>query len=179
MAKSQSMIGFRLMCFVFKIRDFLFPRIHVLEEVGIQPGSVVLDYGCGCGSYILPLACIIGSAGEIYALDIQRSAVQAVETLVAKNSLKNVKTIFSDCRTGLPDQSVDTVLLYDIFHHLDNADEILRELSRILKPEGRLSFSDHHMKAEVIEEKFTGHPLFTIKKKDKKTVTLSKIVMPV
>ena len=89
MANSRSMMGFRFMCFAFKIRDLLSPRIHVLEEVGIRPGSVVLDYGCGCGSYILPLSSIIGSAGEIYALDIQRSAVQAVETLVAKMLTNN------------------------------------------------------------------------------------------
>ena len=120
MANSHSMMGFRFMCFAFKIRDFLSPRIHVLEEVGIRPGSVVLDYGCGCGSYILPLSSIIGSAGKIYALDIHPSAIEAVKALGVKNNLKNVETILSDCQTGLPDQSVDIVLLYDIYHHLDN-----------------------------------------------------------
>lgn len=55
MGKSDSILGFKLMSLSFKIRDLFLPRINVLNEVGIKPGSTVLDYGCGSGSYILPL----------------------------------------------------------------------------------------------------------------------------
>lgn len=60
--------------------------------------------------------------------------------------LANVETIHSDCKTGLPDNSVDAVLLYDTFHDLSDPDGVLEELHRVLKPDGILSFSDHHMK---------------------------------
>lgn len=158
----------------FAIRDFLLPRIRVLAEVGIQPGSVVLDYGCGAGSYILPLLSIIGDTGYIYALDIHPSAIEAVGDLCVQNNLKNVRTILSDCQTGLADQSVDVVILYDIYHDLDNADDILRELSRVLKPEGILSFSDHHMKAEAVTAAFADHDMFRVEKKLKKSYMLVK-----
>lgn len=53
MGKPDSILGFKLMSFSFKIRDLFLPRINILNEVGIKPGSTVLDYGCGSGSYIL------------------------------------------------------------------------------------------------------------------------------
>jgi hypothetical protein len=43
MKKSDSMLGFMLMRFAFKIRDFFSPRIHVLSEAEIKPGDRVLD----------------------------------------------------------------------------------------------------------------------------------------
>ena len=165
MGKSESILGFKLMSYVFRIRDFFSPRINVLNEIGIQPGSVVLDYGCGSGSYILPLSTIIGSSGKIYAVDINPLAITSVEDISVKNSLENVETIQSECKTGLPDESVDVVLLYDIFHELKNSNEILEELNRILKPDGVLSFSDHHMKDHEIREIFTKNSLFNIKEK--------------
>jgi len=174
MAKSPSAMGFRFMRIAFAIRDFLIPRMLVLEEIGIPSGSVVLDYGCGSGSYIVPLLSIIGETGKIYALDVHPLSIQTVKDICAQGGLKNVETILSDCQTGLPDQSVDVILLYDIYHDLENAGDILQELNRVLKPEGMLSFSDHHMKAAAIEEKFTGHALFRIDKKHKKTYTLVK-----
>ncbi len=44
-------LSFKLMDLAFKIRDFISPRINVLEKIGIEPGNTVLDYGCGPGSY--------------------------------------------------------------------------------------------------------------------------------
>jgi trans-aconitate methyltransferase len=51
MEKLKFSLSFKLMDLAFKIRDFISPRINVLEEVGIEPGNTVLDYGCGPGSY--------------------------------------------------------------------------------------------------------------------------------
>jgi ubiquinone/menaquinone biosynthesis C-methylase UbiE len=51
----ESNLDFRLMALSYKLRDFLLPRRKILEEVGIERGKVVLDYGCGPGSYLIPL----------------------------------------------------------------------------------------------------------------------------
>jgi ubiquinone/menaquinone biosynthesis C-methylase UbiE len=78
--------------------------------VGIKPGFHVLDYGCGPGSYIIPTAELVGKSGKIYAPDIHPLAIQMVQSIASKNQLKNVETILSDCKTGLPDNSIDVVL---------------------------------------------------------------------
>lgn len=170
----KSVLGFKLMSFAFKMRDLFSPRINVLNEVGIKPGNSVLDYGCGPGSYILPLLSLVEKAGKIFALDMHPLAIKSAEDISTKNGLGNVKTIHSDCETGLPDQSIDVVLLYDTYHDLSNPDEVLQEINRILKPEGILSFSDHHMKDKAIKEKITKNNLFNLLKKNKKTYTFSK-----
>jgi ubiquinone/menaquinone biosynthesis C-methylase UbiE len=170
----KSMLGFRLMRIAFKIRDFFSPRINVLKEVAIKPGDNIVDYGCGPGSYILPLFSLVEKTGKIFAIDIHPLAIKIVEDISTKNGLKNVKTIHSDCKTGLPDQSIDVVLLYDTYHDLSNPDEVLQEINRILKPEGILSFSDHHMKDQAIKEKITRDHLFSLQKKNNKTYAFSK-----
>ncbi|MGD8520735.1 MAG: class I SAM-dependent methyltransferase [Desulfobacterales bacterium] len=170
----KSVLGFKLMSIAFKLRDFFSPRINVLNEAGIKPGNSVLDYGCGPGSYILPLSSLVEKGGKIFALDIHPLAIKSAEDISTKNRLDNVKTILSDCETGLPDQSIDVVLLYDTYHDLSNPDEALQEINRILKPEGILSFSDHHMTDKAIKEKITKDNLFDLLKKNNKTYTFSK-----
>jgi ubiquinone/menaquinone biosynthesis C-methylase UbiE len=167
--KPQSNLDFRLMSLTYKFRDFLQPRMNILKEVGIETGFHVLDYGCGPGSYIAPVTELVGKSGKIYALDVHALAIRAVQRIVSRKRLANVQTILSDCQTGLPSNSVDVVLLYDILHDLDNAGRILAELHRILKPKGILSLSDHHLKAEEIISRVTSTGLFKLSAKGKRT----------
>ena len=88
----------------------------VLNEAGIKPGFCVLDYGCGPGSYIALMAELVGASGEIYGLDIQPLAIKKVQKIAAQKAIRNQKAIESDCDTGLPENKVDLVLLYDTFH---------------------------------------------------------------
>jgi len=92
-----SNIWFRLMAAEFKIRDYLHPRQEIVSEVGLKAGFHVLDYGCGPGGYVPSVSEAIGSSGKLYALDALPIAVEMVKKIVAKDELKNVKTILSDC----------------------------------------------------------------------------------
>ena len=175
MDKPMSRVGFKFMNFAFRIRDLLRSRMDVLKEAGIEPGFCVLDYGCGQGSYVVPLARLVGSSGEIYALDIHPLATKEVQRKATQNAIKNLKTIDSDCNTGLPDNNVDVVLLYDTFHDLSRPDDVLRELHRVLKPDGTLSFSDHHMNETDISARITKKGFFKPLAKGKKTYSFSKV----
>lgn len=170
----MSNFDFKFMSVGYKFRDFFFPRKNILEEVGIKSGFHVLDYGCGPGSYIIPLAELVGESGKVYALDIHPLAVQRVQDIASKKQLANVETILSDCQTGLPDNTLDAVLLYDAFHHLSNPDLVLSELHRILKPDGALSFSDHHMKEKEIVAEVTKSRLFRLSRKGRRTYSFLK-----
>ncbi|HUV52883.1 MAG TPA: class I SAM-dependent methyltransferase [Dehalococcoidia bacterium] len=171
MDKSKSNLGFRLMALTFNVRDFFAPRINILKEVGIKQGFHVLDYGCGPGSYILPLAEIVGRSGKIYALDMHPAAIKMVKNLALKKKVTNIETIHSDCKTGLLDSSLDVVLLYDTLHDLSEPDKVLQELHRVLKPTGVLSISDHHMKEVEIVSRLTKTGLYKISTRGKKTYT--------
>jgi ubiquinone/menaquinone biosynthesis C-methylase UbiE len=174
MDKPMSNFAFRFMSFGYKFRDFPLPRKKVLEEVGIKPGFHVLDYGCGPGGYIIPLAELVGKSGKIYALDIHPLAIKTVQNIASGKKIANMETVHSDCKTGLPDNSVDAVLLYDTFHDLSDQNGVLRELHRVLKPDGILSFSDHHMKEDEIVSEVTKGGLFRLSKKGQRTHNFSK-----
>jgi ubiquinone/menaquinone biosynthesis C-methylase UbiE len=174
MDKPMPDLHFKVMSFIYKFRDlFLTPR-SLLEEVGIRPGFHLLDYGCGPGSYIATAAELAGESGEIYALDIHPLAIERVQHIASAKKLTNVKTIRSDCKTGLPDSSVDAVLLYDIFHMLSDPSAVLEELHRVLKPNGILSFNDHHMKESEIVSGVANGGLFKLSIKGKRTYTFIK-----
>jgi len=174
MDKPMSHSHFRFMSFGYRFRDLFLPRKDVLKEVGIKPGFHVLDYGCGPGGYIIPLAELVGKSGKIYALDIHPLAIQRVQRLVSKKQLTNVETICSDCKTDLSDKSIDVALLYDTLHGLSKSNEVLAELHRVLKPNGILSFSDHHLKESEIVFKVTNRRLFRLSRKGERTYSFLK-----
>ena len=165
---------FRKMCWMYKFRDFFIPRSKILSEIDIKRGFVILDYGCGPGSYSVVAARLVGETGKVYALDIHPLAIEKVKATASRKGLTNVEAIQSDCATGLENESVDVVLLCDILHHLGERDATLKELHRVLKPEGTLSVNDHHMKDHEIESMITGTRRFELRKKGKRIVNFSK-----
>ena len=175
MAKTHSTFHFRLMSLSFAIRDFFSPRKNVLKEVGIKPGFQVLDYGCGPGSYIEPLAALVGKSGKVFALDVNHLALKSVKNKIIKKHLTNVETIHSDCKTGLHDNSLDVVLLNDVFHGLKHSHDVLKELHRVLKTHGILSVSDDHLEESELLTGLTASGYFKLSTKGKKTFTFSKI----
>ena len=174
MDKRMGNLAFRFMSFGFVFRDLFSPRRNILNEVGIRPGFHILDYGCGPGSYSIVAAEMVGATGEVHALDIHPLAVRRVQDVASKKRLTNIETIHSNCATGLPSNSVDVVLLYDTFHTLTNKDGVLQELHRVLKPNGILSFSDHHMKEDRIMSKVTDGGLFRLSAKGRRTYSFSR-----
>lgn len=168
--------AFNGMSFMFKIRDRLQPRTQVLQEVELGPGDRVLDYGCGPGTYVPHVAERVGETGHVYALDLHPLAVRRVQELARKRRLGNVETIQSDCRSRLPDGSVDVVLLYDIFHMLSEPDAVLAELHRVLKAQGTLSLLDPHMREEDLVSGVTRGGLFTLAAKGERTYRFAKQV---
>lgn len=136
------------------------PRERLIR-VGLKRDQTVLEYGCGAGSYTIPAAQLVGEKGTVYALDIHPLAVQAVEKRARKEQLSNVKTILSDRNTGLPDESVDVVLLYDTLHMVRDKQALLRELHRVLKPEGLLSADHEHTDTEAFLQTMAQGGLFS------------------
>jgi ubiquinone/menaquinone biosynthesis C-methylase UbiE len=175
MGKPEPNFHYRLMALGYKFRDFLLPRMNVLKEAGIEPGFHVLDYGCGPGGYIGPLARLVGESGRVYALDMHPLAIQMVQGIAARKGLSNIEIIHSHRATGLEDNVIDVVLLYDTYHDLTDPDGVLAELHRVLKPGSVLSFSDHHMKKQEILSRVTKGDLFALLRQGKSTYSFSKV----
>ena len=157
------------------IRNIFMPPDKMLAEVEIKPGSSVLDFGCGPGIFTTMIAEKTGPSGIVYALDINPLAVSMVERSARKKDLSNIKTIQSNCITSLPDNSLDYVICFDVFHCLDNHHAVLSELHKVLKPRGIMYFSDHHMKEIEILQRVTATGLFKFEANGGWTFSFSKV----
>jgi ubiquinone/menaquinone biosynthesis C-methylase UbiE len=98
----------------------------------------VAEFGCGYGTFTIPIAKVI--KGKIYALDIDPKMVQTTKEKAKNYKLDNVVTELHDfmaVESGLEDNSVDYVTLFNILH-LERPKDLLREAIRILKENGKL-----------------------------------------
>jgi SAM-dependent methyltransferase len=170
--KPMHKLNFKAVSLILKSRDFFYPPYKVLDEVRIRPNDYVLDFGCGPGSYSIAVAQRL-ETGKVFALDIHPLALESVSHAAHKKRLTSVKTILSDCYTGLPSNSIDVILLYYIYNDLKNSDSVLHELHRVLKPQGILSFSEYNL--NKISRDLEKKDLFQLYKKGEITHTFLKI----
>lgn len=171
-----SNIGFKMMAtFGIPIRNLFMPPKLMFDEVEIKPGYHVLDFGCGPATFTKMMAEKIGNSGKLYALDIHPFAIKTVKKLAEKNKLSNVNTILSNCDTSISPESLDLVIIFDVFHILNNQNDVIKEIHRVLKRNGIMSFSDHHMKEEEILKKLSENGLFKLVKKGKMTFDFVKV----
>lgn len=112
---------------------------RALSAVGIRPGMIVADVGAGSGYMTLRIAPLVGSAGKVYAEDIQPALLQLLQQKARVAGASNVEIVLgSETDARLPENAVDLVLLVDVYHEFHHPQEMLRSIRRALKPGGQL-----------------------------------------
>jgi ubiquinone/menaquinone biosynthesis C-methylase UbiE len=161
--RRMSNFGFKMMSLMFAVY-YRFKNFEKdMEKIGIKEGQTVLDFGCGPGYYTIYTAKTVGEHGKVYALDIHPLAIETVEEKAKEEGLTNITTILSDRDTGLANESVDVILLVDTLHLIKDKQELLKELHRVVKPDGVLSIGRTHMKVKDIIETVEKNGLFHLK----------------
>lgn len=144
---------FHLMALEFRLKTRTGQPERVLDGAGIAAGDVVLDFGCGPGRYTIPIARRVGPSGRVFALDLHPLALRYVNKAAKRAGVDNIEELLSDgLPVPLPDASVDVVLLYDTLHDVGDAPRVLHELHRVLRPGGLLSFRDHSLASDRVDE---------------------------
>lgn len=119
---------------------------QILEEVGIQKGSVIADLGAGSGHYTFSSARITGMDGKVYALEVQKDLVEKLKTESERNHLTNVSPIWCNIEkvggTKLADSVIDLAIVANVFFQVDDRKDFLKELQRIVKTHGRVLLID-------------------------------------
>ena len=160
---------FQRMSWMLTLRDLLVPPEEILSEVGIQPGFQILDYGCGTGSFTFEAAQRVGPQGKVYALDIHPRALEKIHKGALKKGLPNIETVLTSCITRVDPGSINVVLFYYLLHWLTDPDCILKELQRVMKSDGILSFRDPYMEEEEILSAVTEKGWFRLSGKGVRT----------
>jgi ubiquinone/menaquinone biosynthesis C-methylase UbiE len=119
----------------------------VLAKSGINAGSVVADLGCGTsGHFVIPAAKIVGPSGRVYAVDILKSVLAAVESRAKLEGATSIETIWGNCEmfggVKIKDGTVDTTLVINNLYQAKNRQVFLREASRVTKVGGRVVVID-------------------------------------
>ncbi len=121
----------------------------ILSELQINSKiNDIAEIGFGYGTFTLPAAKLI--KGKLFAFDIDQDMLEIVEKKINDSGISNVipekRDIISQT-TGLGNNSVDYVMLFNILHH-DNPDDFFHEACRILKLNGKIGII--HWRSDII-----------------------------
>jgi ubiquinone/menaquinone biosynthesis C-methylase UbiE len=107
-----------------------------LDALKLKPGMVVADIGAGVGYMSLRMA---RRVSKVYANDLQPAMLDRLRQNAAKAGIANVVTVLGDVSDPkLPANTMDLVLLVDVYHEFSAPQQMLRKIRETLKPDGRL-----------------------------------------
>jgi ubiquinone/menaquinone biosynthesis C-methylase UbiE len=120
----------------------------VTDTLGLREGEHVLDAGCGPGETAILMAKRFGARVTgitVSHFEIERARQRALASGVAGE----VGFEYGDFMAlSYPDHTFDAVLALESLQNAPNLDTVLAELYRVLRPGGRISFSDFSLAAE-------------------------------
>jgi ubiquinone/menaquinone biosynthesis C-methylase UbiE len=136
-------------------------RDRLRSVLAPEPGERLLEIGPGTGYYTLDLAGWVGPEGRVEIFDLQQEFLDHVSDRAGERGLANVVPTQGDA-TALPyeDASVDAVALTAVLGEIPDPVAALREIRRVLKPDGRLVvgelFGDPHFTTLAALERQAG-----------------------
>ena len=111
----------------------------ILSELNIDSNIAdLVEIGSGYGTFTIPTAKLI--QGKLFAFDIEEEMIETLNQKIKKEQINNVVLEKRDILTqssGLTDNSIDYVMLFNILHH-ESPLEFIIEAYRILKPAGKI-----------------------------------------
>jgi arsenite methyltransferase len=128
----------------------------------VEPGSVVLDLGCGAGTDLLIAAQMTGPAGRVIGVDMTATMLDRARASAAEMGLGKVE-LHESLIEALPldDASVDVVISNGVIDLVPDKEAVLDEIDRVLRRGGRLQVADVVIHHEVSEDARTRIDLWT------------------
>ena len=116
------------------------PNLAV-DLLDLKKDMIIADFGAGTGYFTSKLA---RKCSIVYAVDIQQEMLDINAKQMRNKNINNVKFIlgFTD-RTGLPKNSLDLVILVDVYHELENPLEIMNDIKSSLNQTGKVALIEY------------------------------------
>jgi SAM-dependent methyltransferase len=112
----------------------------LLKVLRVKPGQTACDVGCGNGFYTLRLAQLVGKTGKVVAVDIQPEMLDLLKERASAAGIKNIEPVLGTVvDPKLKENSIDVMLLVDVYHEFSHPEHMLRAIRRSLKPTGRVA----------------------------------------
>lgn len=118
----------------------------LLESLKIENGDTVADIGAGSGYFTFRLAKLVGKEGKVLAVDIQPEMLDIMRRKMKKEGVTNIDLVEGTITNPkLPEQSVDLILMVDVYHEFSHPFEMAEAMVKALKPGGRLVFVEYRL----------------------------------
>lgn len=116
-----------------------------LSAFGFRENMIVADLGAGTGFYTLAVARMVPQ-GKVYAVEVVKDYLDTINNKVKDERLTNVECFWGDVEklggTKIADGVVDAVIASNILFQVEDKQNFILEIKRILKPNGRVLLID-------------------------------------
>ena len=110
----------------------------LLRNMDIAVNDILADIGAGSGYHVFKLASLANN-GLVYAVDIQDEMLAELHKNKVIGKVKNVEIIKgSEKSVNLPENSVDKVLMVDVYHEFNYPMEMIASIKKSLKADGKI-----------------------------------------
>jgi ubiquinone/menaquinone biosynthesis C-methylase UbiE len=110
----------------------------LLKNMDIQPNEVIADIGAGSGYHVFKMA-PKASKGFIYAVDIQEEMLQSIREKKLMEGIENIELVKgTEKSVNLPENSIDKLLMVDVYHEFSFPVEMMASIKNALKPDGKI-----------------------------------------
>lgn len=126
----------------------------LIKSLKLQPGDRVADIGAGAGVISMLMAEEVLDTGYVLAVDVQDQMLLRIQENAKKKGISNVIPIKGSQKApNLAPQSVDLVIMIDVYHEFEFPHEIMLEISKSIRPGGRLVFVEYRMEDPTVRIK--------------------------
>lgn len=116
----------------------------VIAALNLHGGETVVDLGAGSGYFTFQIAPKLGPRGKVVAVEIQDEMIDALRGRVKEQKAANVEIVKgTEIDPHLPQNSVDVVLMVDVYHELSYPFEVMTAVRKALKPDGHVVFVEY------------------------------------
>jgi precorrin-6B methylase 2 len=116
----------------------------VIDALKLHGGETVVDLGAGSGYFTFRIAPKVGSRGKVVAVEIQDEMIDALRRRAKEQKVANIEIVKgTESDPHLSANSIDVVLLVDVYHELAYPFEVMTAVRKALKPGGRVVFVEY------------------------------------
>lgn len=125
--------------------------VKILESSGLKPSMTFIDLGSNEGFFTLPAAKIVGPKGQIYAVDVDKQAIETLNQKLTNLGTSNFGTVSGRAEDTVFGKGIaDFVFLGTVLHDFADPLQVLKNAKTMLKPSGKLVNLDWRKKATVM-----------------------------
>lgn len=122
----------------------------VIQAMELREGMTVAEIGAGTGFFARRIAKAVGPTGKVYAEDIQPEMLELLKKNIEKEGVSNVVPVLgTETDPKLPPQSIDRILLVDVYHELQKPEPMLAKMRESLAPGGTVILVEYRLEGET------------------------------